>query len=347
MKENLLKELRETGHLTEEKWYSLLSNPNETIIETAKEMALELRKEVFGKKVYIRGLIEISNICSNDCYYCGIRSSNHKLQRYRLTKDEIVECAKTGYELGFRTFVLQGGEKSFRVEEIEAIIAYLREHYKDCGITLSLGEYDKAVYERWKKAGANRYLLRHETGCQQHYQYLHPEKMSWEHRIACLHWLKELSYQVGCGFMVGSPGQTIETLTKDMMLIQELKPEMVGIGPFIPHKDTPFRTEEAGKVRDTLYYLSLIRIMLPQCLLPATTALGTLEKNGRQEGILSGANVVMPNLSPKKVRKKYALYDNKISTNQEAAEGIALLKKEMEEIGYEIVVDRGDAPKRR
>ena len=293
--------------------------------------------------MYTRGLIEFTNYCKNDCYYCGIRRSNPNAKRYRLTEEEILACCENGYELGFRTFVLQGGEDPyFNDDRMVDIVRKIRAGYPDCAITLSIGEKSYESYKRFREAGADRYLLRHETANDVHYRKLHPEEMRLEARKQCLYDLKTLGYQVGAGFMVGSPGQTAETLADDLVFLKELNPEMVGIGPFIPHHDTKFADEPAGSVELTLFLLSVLRIILPKCLLPATTALGTADPRGREKGLLAGANVVMPNLSPVKDRKKYELYDNKICTGDEAAECRVCLKNRVKSVGFELVEDRGD-----
>ena len=311
--------------------------------EYLRKCAIKKRKEIYSNHVYIRGLIEISNICKNDCYYCGIRKSNKKCSRYRLKKDDILSCCKTGYELGFRTFVMQGGEDGYYNDEILCdIISSIKKEYPDCAITLSLGEKTKESYQKLYDAGVDRYLLRHETANDNHYSMLHPEVLTLKHRMECLKNLKEIGFQTGCGFMVGSPFQTIENIAEDLLFIAEFRPHMVGIGPFIPHVDTPFKNEPAGDTDLTCKILSIIRLILPEVLLPATTALGSLEKDGREKGILSGANVVMPNLSPENVREKYALYNNKLSSGAEAAESLNLLKESIKNIGYEIVISRGD-----
>ncbi len=306
--------------------------------------AVKLRKKHYEDKVFTRGLIEFTNYCKNNCYYCGIRKGNHNAQRYRLTKEEILECCKQGYELGFRTFVLQGGEDPYYTDEKMAdIIRSIRESYTDCAITLSIGEKSYESYRLFREAGADRYLLRHETANEEHYRKLHPPQMSLANRMKCLYELKELGYQVGAGFMVGSPGQTLDCIARDLIFLQELKPQMVGIGPFIPHHDTEFANEPAGSVDLTLFLLSVIRIMLPKVLLPATTALGTMDPRGREKGLSVGANVVMPNLSPVMNRKKYDLYDNKICTGEEAAECRGCLGRRVESVGYRLVNERGDA----
>ena len=302
-----------------------------------------VRRRVYGDRVFIRGLIEFTNYCKNDCRYCGIRRSNRNCQRYRLTREEILECCRAGYALGFRTFVLQGGEDAWYTRErIGELVRAIRERYPDCALTLSVGEKDRETYQAWFDAGADRYLLRHETADPAHYGLLHPKELSLENRLRCLRDLKDIGYQTGCGFMVGSPGQTPEMLLKDLRFIQALEPQMVGIGPFIPHQDTDYRAEPAGSPALTLRLLAILRLMHPEVLLPATTALGTVLGDGRQQGMRHGCNVVMPNLSPSQVRRKYALYDNKISFGEEAAESVALLEARMADIGYRVVTDRGD-----
>ena len=307
------------------------------------QRAEAVRRRVYGDRVFIRGLIEFTNYCKNDCHYCGIRRSNPHCQRYRLTREEILACCRAGYDLGFRTFVLQGGEDAwYTPERIEELVRAIKERFPDCALTLSVGEKDRRTYQAWFDAGADRYLLRHETADPDHYALLHPKELSLENRLRCLRDLKDIGYQTGCGFMVGSPGQTPEMILRDLRFIQALKPQMVGIGPFIPHQDTAYRSEPAGSSALTLRLLAILRLMLPEVLLPATTALGTVLGDGRQQGMRHGCNVVMPNLSPSEVRRKYALYDNKISFGEEAAESVALLKASMAAIGYRVVTDRGD-----
>ena len=345
MKE-LIDRLHETGSLTKKEWVSLIRDRTEKEELYVRELAGKVRQEIYGNRIFIRGLIEFTNYCKNDCYYCGIRKSNQKAVRYRLTEEEILSCCKEGYELGFRTFVLQGGEDGFFTEEkLVRLIQKIRKGYPDCAITLSVGEKTKDEYQRLREAGADRYLLRHETADPDHYRLLHPQRLSLACRKECLFTLKSLGFQTGAGFMVGSPGQTPETLAEDFLFLKELNPEMVGIGPFIAHKDTPFGDRQNGSMEDTLFYLALIRLLLPNSLLPATTALGTIHPKGRELGILSGANVVMPNLSPPSVRKKYMLYNGKLSDGDEAAECVDHLKKRMEAIGCKIVIDRGDYKK--
>lgn len=310
------------------------------------EKARQKKEEVYQDKIYIRGLIELSNYCKNNCLYCGIRAVNTSIERYRLSKEQILDCTRYGYELGFRTFVLQGGEDpAYSDQYICDIVRQIKEEHPDCAVTLSIGEKTYESYKAYKDAGADRYLLRHETATESHYRMLHPEKMSFENRQRCLEDLKSLGYQVGSGFMVGSPFQTIEHIVADLRYLQQLEPDMIGIGPFIPHHQTPFADKEQGNLHLTLRLIAILRLMFPNALLPSTTALGSIHPQGRKMGLRCGANVVMPNLSPLDVRNLYKIYDNKAYVNAEAAEGIAILKKEAEEIGYKVVIDRGDAKK--
>jgi len=297
----------------------------------------------FGNAVYIRGLIEISNRCRNNCLYCGIRKSNTMVSRYSLSRETILSCCREGYALGFRTFVLQGGEDLSQTDDwITDTVSTIKHEFPDCAITLSLGEKSLATYQRFFEAGATRYLLRHETFNEAHYRELHPSEMSRDHRLLCLEWLKIIGYQTGTGIMVGSPGQTIDHLVEDILFIERFQPEMIGIGPFIPHADTPFGNEPAGSIEMTLKLISIFRLMHPSALIPSTTALATLSPDGRERGILAGANVVMPNLSPSSVREQYALYDNKASFGSESAEGLKLLEEQLNGIGYKISFLRGD-----
>ena len=339
----MIQEIKCRRDISIEQLEYLLTTENKDCLEMLREEAAQTAQKIYGNQVFIRGLIEFTNYCKNDCYYCGIRRSNHCADRYRLTKEEILSCTDTGYELGFRTFVLQGGEDPYFTDaRICELVSEIRQKHPDCAITLSIGEKSKDSYKRYFDAGADRYLLRHETANGTHYRRLHPDELSLEHRKQCLWDLKEIGYQVGCGFMVGSPGQTTETLYEDLQFIRELMPHMVGIGPFIPQKDTPFAREPAGTMEQTLRLLSIIRLIHPHVLLPATTALGTIHPKGRELGIQSGANVVMPNLSPVDVRDKYKLYDNKICTGDEAAECRFCMENRMKSIGYQVVVSRGD-----
>ncbi len=343
---DLIDKLESTHSLNLEEYEYLITNRNIEASKYLTEKAVAIRKEIYGNSIYIRGLIEISNICKNDCLYCGIRKSNKNCERYRLTESEILECCKKGYTLGFRTFVLQGGEDLYFTDEVLcSIIKNIKTKYPDVAITLSLGERTKDSYQKLFKTGADRYLLRHETYDLEHYQKLHPKEMSFNNRMDCLYNLKEIGYQVGCGFMVGSPYQTNLNIAKDLKFIENFKPDMCGIGPFIPHKATEFSELSSGTVELTCYLLSIIRLIHPPILLPATTALGTISDTGREQGILAGANVVMPNLSPISVRKKYELYDNKISSGSESAQNKNELIDRMNKIGYEIVTHRGDIKK--
>lgn len=342
----LINKLSTTHSLELSEYQYLIDNRDSESAELLARLADTQRREIYSDKVFIRGLIEISNFCKNDCLYCGIRRSNKKCERYRLTKDDILECAKEGYALGFRTFVLQGGEDAYYTDNVLCgIITEIKSLYPDCAVTLSLGERSKLSYKRLFDAGADRYLLRHETADSEHYGLLHPSNLTLENRIKCLYDLRETGFQVGCGFMVGSPYQTTAHIAKDLKFIEEFKPDMCGIGPFIPHSDTPFADMKAGTVELTCFLLSIIRLIYPPVLLPATTALGTIDNNGREKGILAGANVVMPNLSPLAVRKKYSLYNNKISTGSESAQCKAELEQKIICIGYRVVTERGDIKK--
>ena len=335
--------LRREGTLPPEELRMLLTGCDAETLRHINEQAREVSLQHFGNKIYIRGLIEVSNCCRNNCYYCGIRKGNPHIERYRLSLESILDCCKQGYELGFRTFVLQGGEDPVLTDDrMEATVSAIRQHYPECAITLSLGEKSREAYERLFRAGANRYLLRHETFDQSHYHQLHPSEMSGEHRLQCLRDLKEIGFQTGTGIMVGSPGQTVDHLIQDILFIEKLRPQMIGIGPFLPHHDTPFAQQPSGTVEQTLLLLSIFRLMHPSALIPSTTALATLAPNGRERGILAGANVVMPNLSPREERKKYELYNDKASLGAESAEGLIALQKLLQSIGYEISLERGD-----
>lgn len=339
---NLIDKLAAEHSLSLTQYQVLIDGQNADIQKYAAEKAVALRKSVYGNDVYIRGLIEVGNICRNDCLYCGIRRSNKNCERYILNDEQILACCEEGYKLGFRTFVMQGGEGIFSTERVCTLVSEIKRRYPDCAVTLSLGEYEYDDYLRMFNSGADRYLLRHETADSEHYSKLHPTEMSFANRIRCLNDLKSIGFQTGCGFMVGSPNQTSMTLAKDLKFIEEFSPEMCGIGPFIPQKDTPLGNMPSGTAEQTMYLLSLIRLIHPNILLPATTALNTIIKNGRELGILSGANVIMPNLSPETERQKYALYDNKVSSGAESAQALELLEKSMQNIGYRIVFSRGD-----
>lgn len=307
------------------------------------QLARDIQHQHYGNKIFIRGLIEYTNYCKNNCYYCGIRCQNKKAMRYRLSDEEILERCHAGYELGFRTFVLQGGEDPTETDEhIVRLVSQIKNAHPDCAVTLSIGEKSRESYQAYYDAGADRYLLRHETATPAHYAKLHPSSLHIENRMRCLYDLKEIGYQTGTGFMVGSPYQTPENLTADFLFMKDLNPEMIGIGPFIQHQDTPFKDFENGTLNQTLFCIGLLRLFFPKALIPATTALGTIHPKGREMGIFAGANVIMPNLSPEVARKKYMLYDNKLNTGAENIEKLELLKQNMNEIGYEITVSRGD-----
>ena len=329
--------------LTAEEYRSLLLCEDTITNGYLQEKAQQTTIARFGRNVFIRGLIEISNRCRNNCLYCGIRKSNTMVSRYSLSRETILACCREGYALGFRTFVLQGGEDLSQTDDwVEETVRNIRKEFPDCAITLSIGEKTKEAYQRFFDAGANRYLLRHETFNEVHYGKLHPSEMNRGHRLQCLEALKDIGYQTGTGIMVGSPSQTIEHLVEDLLFIERFQPEMIGIGPFIPHADTPFANESAGSIDLTLKLLSIFRLMHPSALIPSTTALASLSADGRERGILAGANVVMPNLSPSSVREKYSLYNHKAAFGSESAEGLKELEKQLERIGYTISKDRGD-----
>ncbi|MBE7006953.1 MAG: [FeFe] hydrogenase H-cluster radical SAM maturase HydE [Ruminococcaceae bacterium] len=342
----LIGKLLDEHRLSAKEYEALIAGRDAEAAEILAGAASEVSRRIYGNAIYFRGLIEISNICKNNCLYCGIRRGNTDCVRYRLTPEEILECADEGYSLGFRTIVMQGGEDPYYTDEMVcSLIREIKRRHPDCAVTLSLGERSRESYAALREAGADRYLLRHETANKAHYARLHPAEMSFDNRMRCLRDLRELGYQVGCGFMVGSPFQTNAHIAEDLKFIEEFQPEMCGIGPFIPHEKTPFRDHPAGTLELTCFLLSVIRLICPTTLLPATTALGTIDPLGREKGILAGANVVMPNLSPTSVRKKYELYDGKICTGDESAQCVRCMAARMESIGYRMVVDRGDVKK--
>ncbi len=339
----LIDKLESERRLATEEYLSLLDCRDKSVTDYLFARAAKVRRREFGNKVYVRGLIEISSYCKNNCYYCGIRAGNSQAERYRLSQEEILDCCARGHALGFRTFVLQGGEDpGFSSEDISSVVRAIKERHPDCAITLSLGERSCKEYQAWFDAGADRYLLRHETADATHYEKLHPPGMQLAPRLNCLSILKDIGYQVGMGFMVGSPYQTEACIAADLALIQKFQPHMVGVGPFIRHKDTPFSGFSSASLDKTLLIIAILRLLSPRLLLPATTALGSIHPAGRERGILAGANVVMPNLSPAEQRGKYSLYDNKLYTGDESAEGMKLLKDKLGSIGYKITVGRGD-----
>ncbi|MFI3322040.1 MAG: [FeFe] hydrogenase H-cluster radical SAM maturase HydE [Rikenellaceae bacterium] len=338
-----INKLKNNRSLSSEEYRQILLSSDRELFLSLQKEARDVALENFGNRIYIRGLIEISNHCRNNCYYCGIRAANRDIERYRLDIKTILECCRSGYELGFRTFVLQGGEDRAQSDDwMVECTRKIRNEFKDCAITLSIGEKTKEVYQRFYDAGANRYLLRHETICSDHYSKLHPKNMNIESRIEALESLKEVGFQVGTGIMVGSPYQTINNIVEDIKFIENFKPQMIGIGPFIPHKSTPFATDKSADIELTLKLLSIFRLISPKALIPSTTALSSLAEDGRERGILSGANVVMPNLSPSEQRSKYSLYNNKAAFGVEAAEGLRKLEQRFEAIGYTISYERGD-----
>lgn len=339
----LIDELTRRGDLPDEALLRLITDERPGTEVYLAKRADAVRREHYGTQVFVRGLIEFSSYCKNNCYYCGIRRDNARAERYRLTEEEILDCCRQGWALGYRTFVLQSGEDPWYTDEkICHIVRAIKREFPACAVTLSIGEKSRESYAAYRAAGADRYLLRHESACDAHYQMLHPPELSLANRKRCLFDLKELGYQVGAGFMVESPFQKPEHLLADLRFLQELQPDMIGIGPYITHSDTPFREQPSGGLHATLRMLSILRLMFPYALIPATTALGTIHTEGRELGMQAGANVVMPNLSPVGVRKKYKLYENKICTGDEAAQCRRCLEARMRRAGYEVVTDRGD-----
>ena len=329
-----------------EQFRALIELCDDHTLDYLRQEAVRTAQKRFGLGIFVRGLIEISSFCRNDCFYCGLRRSNRSAERYRLSHEHIMECCKEGYQAGLRTFVLQSGEDGQLTDEwLENIITDIRHTYPDAAITLSLGERSKESYERLFAAGANRYLLRHEAADKELYCSIHPTEMSYDNRIACIENLKAIGYQTGMGMMVGVAGQSADSLVQDLLLLERLQPQMIGIGPFIPHRDTPLGDRPAGDLRRTLQMLSIVRIMHPDALIPSTTALATLTPEGRKLGVLSGANVIMPNLTPQSERRKYAIYENKAASGSEAVEGLRQLERELAEIGYLIDYSRGDFQK--
>ncbi len=342
MVRELIKKLHENQILSKEEFIYILDNINEKEQEFLFDLALDVKKQHYSDGIFLRGLIEFSNYCKNDCHYCGIRLKNREISRYRLTKEQILDCCKQGYELGMRTFVLQGGEDSYFDDKMVEIVREIREKYEDCAITLSIGELCDEKYQALFNAGANRFLLRHESATDEHYAKLHPENMTLSERKNCLFSLKNIGFQTGAGFMVGSPYQTNENLANDLVFLAELKPHMVGIGPFIPHKNSIFKDFPAGTAEKTLIMVALTRLLLPKAMIPSTTALETIEKKGRVRGYLAGANVIMVNISPSDVKQNYMLYDNKAFVNTEAKNGVLTIKNELKDIKMELLVSIGN-----
>lgn len=343
----LLEGFRTGDYPDREGWRLLLTSLSGEQALRLRRLAAETAAQTFGRGVYIRGLIEISSFCRNDCYYCGLRRSNRHAQRYRLTREEILSCCRNAAALGFGTFVLQGGEDDGQSDEwIEALVRDIRREFPDHAVTLSVGERTAGAYRRFREAGADRYLLRHETRNDGHYARLHPSEMSAGHRRSCLRTLKALGFQTGAGMMIGSPGQTVDCLIDDIQFLEELQPEMIGMGPFVPAAHTPFARCSPGTVEQTLRLVALMRLRFPDALIPATTALSALSADGRLQAILSGANVVMPNLSPAGVLGRYAIYDGK-PYGTGARRGLDVVAAELESIGYHIVCGRGDSPRTR
>jgi biotin synthase len=341
----LLNKLYETSYLERDELSQLLADyDNKDVVDEAARMARSVSISHFLNNIYYRGIVEFTNICKNDCYYCGLRKSNSNVKRYRLTEEEILSCCSNGYELGMRTFVLQGGEDLYfdREHRLTSIIKRIKREFPSCAITLGVGEKSRELYQEWFDAGADRFLLRHESSDSIHYNKIHPKELTLEHRINCLMELKDIGYQVGAGMMVGSPYQTMDNLVSDLVFLRDFKPEMVGIGPFIPHQDTPFRDESMGNFELTLYLLSLVRLLLPTALIPATTAMDTSKHDGRMDAILCGCNIIMPNITPLNFRKNYKLYNDMAELRTLKGSTMLDIDRMLIEIGYHTVVDRGD-----
>lgn len=340
----LIDKLEQTNRLGYDEYLYILNNITSDDALYLQAKSRNVTNSTYGEVVFMRGLIEFTNFCTKDCKYCGIRKSNSKVDRYRLSLEQILDCCREGYRLGYRTYVLQGGEDAhFTKDAMVEVIAAIRSEFPDCAITISLGERSYEDYVAFYQAGANRYLLRHETASKRLYNYLHPESMSFENRMQCLVNLKEIGFQTGAGFMVHTPTQTNEDLVEDLLFLQDFKPAMCGIGPYLSHDDTPLANNENGSVEETIVMVSLVRLMLPNCLLPSTTALGTLEKIGREKALKAGANVVMPNLSPVNVREKYEIYQDKICTGDEAAHCRNCIEGKINTIGLTVDMSRGDS----
>lgn len=340
----IITSLEEARHLSHAEYAVLLSHSlSDDAAENLRSVARKITDNIFGREVRVRGLIEITNVCRNNCLYCGLRKGNTDIRRYSLSDETILATCREGHDVGFRTFVLQGGENpAFTRTRMDTLVAAIHSEFPDAAITLSLGEWDDDALRDFKEAGASRYLLRHETYDPLHYSRLHPTEMSRDNRIRCLRTLKRLGYQTGTGIMVGSPFQSLGNIADDLAFMHSLQPEMIGIGPFIPHKDTPFASFAHGSVEMTLRLISILRIMFPHANIPATTALASIDPDGRNKGLMAGANVVMPNLSPLSCRKEYAIYDNKAFSGAESAEGLAILADEIKRIGLEITTEKGD-----
>ena len=340
----ILERLALRGEASHAELVQVISRADEGMLAYAMGLAREIADDTFGRKVYLRGLVEISNRCSGGCYYCGLRAENRIVNRYSLSEEEIVAACTRGYELGLRSLVLQGGEIKSDGKDIADVVRRIKTEMPDVAVTLSLGEQSEDVYDLWRRAGTDRYLLRHESATKEHYERLHPERMSFETRMRCLYTLRSMGYQIGAGFMVGSPFQREEELAREVEFLLELRPEMVGIGPFIPQSATPFAEKRRGGVEQTLLMVSLARLALSKALIPSTTALASSDSEGTARGIMAGANVVMPNITPLRYRPDYAIYDGKKSFGTESAEGLTELCGVLQRVGYQAAMERGDHP---
>lgn len=316
---------------SEENLLRLLSEGHPDLISSASRIV----HEHFNGKVYFRALIEISSYCHNGCYYCGLRVGNPLARRYRMSTDQVLRCCEYAASKGYRTFVLQGGEDPIQNDDwMTELVRRVHAEFPECAITLSVGERSDEAYLRFRDAGVDRYLLRHETASPEHYGRLHPASMSLENRKHCLHTLKRLGYQTGAGMMVGSPHQTLQDLVRDLLFLQELGPHMIGVGPFIPAAGTPFENEKSGSISLTLRVLSILRLMFPYANIPSTTALASLQPDGDLLGLAAGANVIMTDFTPPELRAQYAIYDHKSPSDHDL--------HRYEDAGWVISMERGD-----
>ena len=341
MKQNffsVLEKAKTSSALTPEDLVTLLSATEEQIPQLMAA-ADAVRLQTVGNQVHLRGIIEFSSYCSQRCCYCGLRADNKKIQRYRLTPEQILDTARAAVETGYRTLVLQSGEDTLFSEKC---IAELTAEIKkmDVAVTLSCGERSYKTYQLWREAGADRYLIKQETADPALYRCLRPGH-TLQQRLQCQHWLKELGYQVGSGCMIGLPGQTVETLARDLQLMKEMHIDMSGMGPFIPHPETPLRQNHTGSVSMTIKMLATARLFMPWLLLPATTSLASLHPQGRELALRAGASVIMPNVSPEAFRTLYQIYPGKLNTRNSMADYRAEITTLIEKEGRTVALDLG------
>jgi len=350
-----IKEITGKDRLCEEDIIRLLSPKDDAEEALLFKMAREVKRSHVGGAVFLRGLIEISNICQKDCYYCGIRKGNLLLRRYKMNKEEVLSAARKAYEWGYGSLTLQSGEVrgEKHIAFIEEIIREIKNMTSgSLGITLSLGEQKNEAYQRWFMAGAHRYLLRIETSNKGLYRALHPEDHSFDHRIECLHALKKIGYQLGTGVMIGLPGQTIENLAHDIIFFMDVDADMIGMGPYVPHMDTPLGRGIADIQKVTsanlimaLKMIAATRIVLKDVNIASATALQAIDENGRERGVMAGANVIMPNMTDAAYRRYYQLYENKPCMDEDSEACRGCLESRIESIGETIGYNQwGDSP---